>query len=105
MTEGHIEPLCGLLRIGGPYGSPYEWCVTVRYLSPSEVELLGALRAPTTGEWRKAVRVLREAGIVTFHFDRRKGGVARAHHVRIRRPSVQLDDERHKGDDKARQEQ
>lgn len=47
-----IEHLVSLLRIGAKtntYGDPYEFAVTVRWLSPSTVELLGFSR---TGEGR-----------------------------------------------------
>lgn len=40
--HAHIEPLTGILRVGGVYGQPYTWAVTLRYLSPSSVEALGA---------------------------------------------------------------
>jgi hypothetical protein len=61
--DGHIEPLSGILRIGGEYGQPYTWVATLRYISPTEVEVMGATVAPTPSE-RRAIRdVLKSAGI------------------------------------------
>lgn len=72
--RGHIEPVVGILRIGGAYGEAYSWAVLVRYLSPTEVRLEAITRAPTRAEWRAVRRVLKEAGIEKFSFTRRKGG-------------------------------
>lgn len=81
---GHLEPLAAVLRIGGAYGEPYTWAATVRYLSPSVVEIIGAIRAPSPSEWRAAVRVLRASGITRFSFDRRRatGVQTRRHQTR-----------------------
>lgn len=57
---GHLEPLSAVLRIGGAYGEPYTYAVPIRYLSPTLVEVLGAVRAPKPSEWRAVQHVLRE---------------------------------------------
>lgn len=60
---GHIEPLAAVLRIGGEYGEPYTWAATLRYLSPTEVEICGVTVSPTPGERRAIREVLRANGI------------------------------------------
>ncbi len=67
---GHLEPLAAVVRVGGAYGAPYTWAATVRYLSPSEVEIVGAVRAPTPSEWRALRGLCREAGIARVQFMR-----------------------------------
>lgn len=75
--KGHIEPLAGILRIGGEYGQPFTWSATLRYITPAEVEVMGALRAPTLEE-RRAIRdVLRESGVERAFYLRRNGEIER----------------------------
>ena len=76
---GHIEPLSAVVRIGGAYGEPWTWSAALRYLSPTEVEVLAAERAPTLAEWRKARTIMIESGIRTGHLMRRVRGVERWH--------------------------
>lgn len=73
MRQGHLEPIASVLRIGGDYGEPYTWAATVRYLSPDEVEIVGAQRAPTPSEWRAMRTVLRKSGVRWVIFLRHKG--------------------------------
>lgn len=69
---GHLEPLTAVLRVGGAYGEPYTWSATVRYLSPSSVEILGAMRSPTPSEWRAMRAILKADGVTTVLFVRHK---------------------------------
>lgn len=73
MTQGHLEPLTALIRVGGAYGHPYTWAATVRYVSPEEVELMGATRAPTPRESDAVKDVLRAAGIRVLIVKRMRG--------------------------------
>ena len=82
--SGHIEPLSGVLRIGGAYGDPYRYAVTLRYLSPREVEILSVLRAPTPSEWRAMAKVLRAAGIERARFSRCRAGILRPRIIHLR---------------------
>jgi hypothetical protein len=82
---GHIEPLAAVLRIGGGYGEPYSWAASLRYLSPSEVEVCGAARAPKPSEWRSAIHVLQSHGISRVIFHRRSHGRVRRRQVERRR--------------------
>jgi hypothetical protein len=76
---GHIEPLAAVLRVGGAYGEPWTWAATLRYLSPTEVEVLAAERAPTLSEWRAMRAVTIEAGIRTAHLARCRNGTLARH--------------------------
>ena len=78
--DGHLEPLTAIMRIGGAYGEPYTWAATVRYLSPTSVEIVGAMRAPTPHEWRVMRAVLKATGIISVLFVRHKGDTAHTHH-------------------------
>jgi len=56
--HGHFEPISGVLRIfedGKEYGDEYVWCVTVKFLTRTKVELCGIIKAPTPSMW-KAIR-------------------------------------------------
>lgn len=77
--DGHLEPLTALIRIGGAYGQPYTWAATVRYLSPSSVEIVGAMRAPTPHEWRAMRHILKLAGVASVLFVRHKDNTLRTH--------------------------
>lgn len=80
---GHLEPLSAVLRIGGAYGEPYTYAVPVRYVTPYEVEILGATRAPTPSEWQGVVDTLKSAGVKVFRFDRRDESSVIEHTVDI----------------------
>lgn len=82
-VSGHLEPLAAVLRIGGAYGEPYTYAVPVRYVTPYEVEILGATRAPTPSEWRGVVQTLKAAGVRLFRFDRRDGSAVTEHQIDI----------------------
>lgn len=63
----HVEILSGIVRVFAPgkkYGDPYDWAVTVRWVSPDTVEYLGALRSPTRHEIRAMCRELCKLGVV-----------------------------------------
>ena len=81
-----LEPLVSLIRIfpdGGRYGDPYSYCATIRHLDRETVEIIGALRAPTPGEWR-AIRVaLAGAGITKATFMRIKDDIKSYHHIAL----------------------
>lgn len=81
-VRGHLEPLAAVVRVGGDYGAPYTWAATVRYLSPTEVELLGVVRAPRPSECHALGEVLVAQGILWVTF--RRMGV-RAHRFPISR--------------------
>lgn len=72
-SVGHIEPLAAVVRVGGPYGTDYTWAATLRYLSPTEVEIVGAVRAPTPAEAEAVKEVLLAAGVTVLHITRKKG--------------------------------
>lgn len=75
--SGHVEPLAAVLRIGGGYGEPYTWAATLRYLSPGEVEVMGATRAPSPDERRAIRAVLRSNGVHKAFYIRRLGDETR----------------------------
>jgi len=77
--DGHLEPLAAIIRIGGAHGEPYTWSATLRYLNPTEVEILGAVRAPTPSEWRTVKRICKAAGIRRGLIRRVRGGMLVAH--------------------------
>lgn len=87
-ANGHIELLAGVLRVGqefGQHGDPYEWSAAVRWLSPTEVELMGlSSRPPKPSEWRAIGQICKRAGIETVRFCRRRYGVE-DEHVLVRR--------------------
>ena len=85
MAVGHLEPLSAVLRIGGAYGEPYTYAVPIRYLSPTTVEVLGAVRAPTPSEWRAVQEVLRAAGVTHFRIARHVRGQWKVHLVSTER--------------------
>jgi hypothetical protein len=58
---------------------PYRWSATVRYLSPFDVEVLGAMRAPTPSEWRAICQVLRDSGVTIARFIRRRADGTDSH--------------------------
>lgn len=54
-----IEPLTAVIRVwvdGGVYGDPYEWVATVRWLRPSQVEILGYTKKVTPSIWRAVIK-------------------------------------------------
>jgi hypothetical protein len=53
-----------VVRVPGNYLEPFTWSASVRYLSPTHVEVLAAERMPTVSEMRDLRRTLRAAGIV-----------------------------------------
>ena len=66
--KGHFEPISGILRVfedDKNYGDDYIWCVTVRFLNLTTVELLGITKAPTPSIWRAVRRVLFDMKIDT----------------------------------------
>ncbi len=82
-ANGHLEPLTAVIRVGGAYGDPFTWAAAVRYLDPSKVEIVGALRAPSPSEWRKACLILAEAGVRTLLFQRKRNGKTEPHTVQL----------------------
>lgn len=74
MSQGHIEHLSGVLRIGGGYGEPYTWSATIRYLTPTKVEVLGAVRSPNLAERKAIAEVLKSHGIEEAVYFRKKDG-------------------------------
>jgi len=81
-----LEPLTSLIRVfpdGGRYGDPYTFCATLRHLDRKTVEIVGALRAPTPGEWRAIRTALAGAGITEATFVRIKDGVKSHHHIAL----------------------
>ncbi len=70
--RAHLEFLCahvGILRVGGCYGEPWTWAVTV-LLTTSPITLLAAQRGPTWQEWRIAECLLRLLGYLAVQFTR-----------------------------------
>jgi hypothetical protein len=78
---GHLEPLCALIRVGGEYGEPYSWVATIRYVSPTDVEIVGAQRAPKPSEWKAACLVMKDAGIFRVTFVRKRSNNSRSHQI------------------------
>jgi len=76
---GHIEPLCGLLRVGGAYGEPWTWAAVLKYDGPASVVVSGVERPPTPSEWRAAVQIGKDAGITSFRFLRAEADGFREH--------------------------
>ncbi len=81
--KGHIEPLSGILRVGGSYGEHCTYSVTLRYLNPEEVEIMGAERAPTFTEVASMKFVLALAGVKWFWISRLKQGTLRKRRYKI----------------------
>jgi hypothetical protein len=81
---GHLEPLVAILRVGGEYGEPWTWAAVVRYLSPTEVRIEAAQRAPTPSEWRKSVQILKAHGVNRIIFERKKNGITSEHVVNVK---------------------
>ncbi len=76
-VRGHIQRLCehaGVLRIGGPMGSPCHWSCTVHFRSPSEVELMGVDKKITATDRRDIRATLQRYGISVVHVLRRRHG-------------------------------
>jgi len=60
-----LEILTSIIRVfeeGDSYGDPYEFSVTVRWITPKRVEILGAVRAPKPSEWRAIQECLHSYG-------------------------------------------
>jgi hypothetical protein len=72
-SKGHLEPIAGVLRLGGRYREPYTWCCTVRWIDPQQVELLGAITAPKPEQWHAIAEVLSTAGVETVLYQRADG--------------------------------
>lgn len=70
--RAHLEFLCShvaILRVGGCYGEPWTWAVTV-LLTTAPVTLLAAKQGPTFREWRTAERLLGLLGFRAVQFTR-----------------------------------
>lgn len=81
---GGIEPLSGSIRVGAEYhkhGDPFTWAAGLRYLSPTEVEIVAALRAPKPSEWRMLWDTLHAAGITRVNFNRQRDGKKERHEI------------------------
>ena len=79
-----IEPLAGILRVfkhGGTYGDDYEWAAAIRYISPTEIEFVGATKPLLPSMWRDGCKQLKELGIKKIKFKRIKNGVETDHYV------------------------
>jgi hypothetical protein len=66
----------------------------VRYLNPSEVEIVGAMRAPTPSEWRALRELLRASGVRIVVFVRHKGQRIVPHRFRL--DAVEIPGEYHR---------
>ena len=87
MTTAHLEPVAGILRVfsdGKQFGEKYDWSCVVRWLSPTVVELCGAVSAPTPAQWRAIRNVLEAAGVERAEFERRCGA-NKGRHVILRK--------------------
>lgn len=83
MAKASIEPLCGILRVGGDgfkHYDPFHFACTVRYLSPATVELCG-LRAESDGtpamtheDWRAILLEFENAGVRFITITRARNG-------------------------------
>lgn len=60
---GHIEPLAAVVRVPGDYLGPFTWAASVRYLSPTHVEIVAAMRMPTVSEMKDLRATLIAAGV------------------------------------------
>lgn len=79
--NGHLEPLAAVLRIGGAYGEPYTWAATIRFITPTEVEVVGVTEAPTPDERRAIREVLKSHGIKKAFYVRHKDGEEKRIHL------------------------
>ncbi len=80
MATAHLEPLSSIIRVGAggsKHGDVYQWSAMVRHLSPTEVEVCGALVAPSVEQWRAIVEAMRGIGVQRVLMRRIKGGVSR----------------------------
>lgn len=68
--RGHIEPLSAFLRLGGPYGTPCRFSMGVRYLSPTEVELVGGNGEMKPNDWRDIRDLFLPTGVEVVRFKR-----------------------------------
>jgi len=76
----YFEPICGVIRVRAPntcHGADASWCASVRFVSLTEVEILGATTAPTGEEWKAVLNALSRLGVDNVFYRRYKGGTAR----------------------------
>ena len=84
---GHIERICqhaGILRVGGAFGEPWSAACVLRFDSADQVTVEAVERAPSPGEWRAALEVMRAAGIRTVTFQRRRAGIVSTRTITVR---------------------
>jgi hypothetical protein len=83
-----FEPTSGVVRIfseGRSFGQPYDWVASVRWLSPTSVEILGIEKAPKPSEWRALIACWKKLGVETMVFSRYKSqGTTIKHVIKIR---------------------
>ncbi len=63
--RAELESLTSIIRVfrdGLGYGDPYEFSATIRWISPTRVEVLGIQRAPKPSEWRAITECLHSHG-------------------------------------------
>lgn len=75
--KAHMEHLASVIRVGRDgfkYGDPYTFSATVKWISTEEVEIVGALRAPTMSEYKAFFELCKEIGIKTMIVTRIKNG-------------------------------
>jgi hypothetical protein len=75
-VQAKIEPLAGVIRVfdqGKAYGDPYRFIITVKWLDPETVELIGATQAPTPSEWRAIKEALIAGGVKFVTWVRKSG--------------------------------
>ena len=64
-----------IFESGKQYGhDPYEWSAFVRWLDDDEVEILGALQAPTLSQWKAMDKFFRAQGITKVKIKRVRDG-------------------------------
>jgi hypothetical protein len=82
-----MEPISSILRIfedGAGYGDPYEFSATIRWITPSRVEILGVLRAPKLSEWKAINNCLRSHGVKDILINKAKDGKMESHIYKVR---------------------
>lgn len=80
--HANVEFLSAVVRVwddGKSYGDPYQWAMTVRWISRDEVEILGVTLPPSIGQFKAAMRELRLLGVASVVFTRFKNGVGSRH--------------------------
>jgi hypothetical protein len=81
-VPAELEILTSIVRVfkeGESYGDPYEFSVTVRWITPKRVEILGAVRAPKPSEWRAIQECLHSYGAEELIIIKAKNGEMKKH--------------------------